>query len=422
MINRTLAQADHEIAKIMAQELDRQKSTLMLIPSENYASRAVMEAMGSIFTNKYAEGYPKRRYYNGCEAYDALEQLAIDRAKDIFRCEHANVQVHTGSQANMAAFYCLLEKGDRILGMSVAHGGHLTHGLDRNFSGYFYEAHAYGLNPETDRLDYDEIMEVAKRVRPKLIIAGASAYPRIIDFQRFREIAEEVGAFLLADIAHIVGLVAAGSHPDPVPYCDMVTSTTHKTLRGPRGALILCPEHLADRLDRAVFPGVQAGPLMQIIAAKAVAFKEAQEFGFREYQRQIIRNAQSLAQSLLEEDFTLVTGGTDNHLMLVDLRNKGISGRQAADLLEAAGMCCNKNLIPGDPASPAETSGIRPGTPAVTTRGMKEPEMQLIGKWIARVIHDGRKEDGTPNETVIAEVRDQVAQLCEAFPIYEDLI
>ncbi len=422
MMNRTLAQADHEIAKVMAQELDRQKNSLMLIPSENYASRAVMEATGSIFTNKYAEGYPGKRYYNGCEAYDTLEQLAINRAKDIFRCEHANVQVHTGSQANMAAFYCLLEKGDRILGMSVAHGGHLTHGLDRNFSGYFYESHAYGLNPDTDRLDYDEIMDVAKQVRPKLIIAGASAYPRIIDFQRFREIAEEVGAFLMADIAHIVGLVAAGSHPDPVPYCDLVTSTTHKTLRGPRGALILCPERLADRLDRAVFPGVQAGPLMHIIAAKAVAFKEAQEFGFREYQRQIIRNAQSLAQSLLEEDFTLVTGGTDNHLMLVDLRDKGISGREAADLMEAAGMCCNKNLIPGDPASPAETSGIRPGTPALTTRGMKEPEMQLIGKWIARIVHDGRNEDGSANEAVVAEVREQVNQLCEAFPIYEDLI
>jgi glycine hydroxymethyltransferase len=422
MMNRTLAQADREIAKILAQELERQKTTLMMIPSENYASRAVMEAMGSIFTNKYAEGYPGKRYYNGCEAYDKLEQLAIDRAKAIFRAEHANVQVHTGSQANMAAFYCLLEKGDRVLGMSVAHGGHLTHGLDRNFSGYFYEAHAYGLSAETDRLDYDEIMAVAKEVRPKLIIAGASAYPRIIDFQRFKEIADEVGAMLLADIAHIVGLVAAGSHPDPVPYCDLVTSTTHKTLRGPRGAIVLCPSRLADRLDRAVFPGVQAGPLMQVIAAKAVAFKEAQEFGFREYQRQIIRNAQSLAQSLLEEDFRLVTGGTDNHLMLVDLRDKGMSGKVAADLMEAAGMVCNKNLIPGDAASPAETSGIRPGTPAMTTRGMKEPEMQLIGKWIARVIHCGRNDDGSPNEAIIQEVREQVAQLCEAFPIYEDLI
>jgi len=421
MMNRTLAQADHEIARILADELERQKTTLMLIPSENYASRAVMAAAGSVFTNKYAEGYPYKRYYNGCENYDKLESLAIQRAKDVFRSEHANVQLHTGSQANMAAYYCMLEKGDKILGMSVAHGGHLTHGLNKNFSGQFYESHSYGLNPDTDRLDYDEIMEVAKKVRPKLIIAGASAYPRIIDFQRFREIADAVGAYLMADIAHIVGLVAAGSHPDPVPYCDMVTSTTHKTLRGPRGALILCPQKWADKLDRAVFPGVQAGPLMQIIAAKAVAFKEAQEFGFREYQRQIIRNAQVLAQALLDEGFILVTGGTDNHLMLVDLRNKNISGRDAANLCEAAGMVANKNLIPGDPASPVETSGIRFGTPALTTRGMKETEMAQIGKWIARIVHEGRKDDGTPNEAVIDDVRKQVEDLCAAFPIYEDL-
>ncbi|MEN6404713.1 MAG: serine hydroxymethyltransferase [Armatimonadia bacterium] len=420
-MNRTLAQADHEIARILSDELERQKTTLMLIPSENYASRAVMAAAGSVFTNKYAEGYPYKRYYNGCENYDKLESLAIQRAKDVFRAEHANVQLHTGSQANMAAYYCMLEKGDKILGMSVAHGGHLTHGLNRNFSGQFYESHSYGLNPDTDRLDYDEIMEVAKKVRPKLIIAGASAYPRIIDFQRFREIADAVGAYLMADIAHIVGLVAAGSHPDPVPYCDMVTSTTHKTLRGPRGALILCPQKWADKLDRAVFPGVQAGPLMQIIAAKAVAFKEAQEFGFREYQRQIIRNAQVLAQALLDEGFILVTGGTDNHLMLVDLRNKNISGRDAANLCEAAGMVANKNLIPGDPASPVETSGIRFGTPALTTRGMKETEMAQIGKWIARIVHEGRKDDGTPNEAVIDDVRKQVEDLCAAFPIYEDL-
>jgi len=421
MMNRTLAQADHEIARILADELERQKYTLMLIPSENYASRAVMAAAGSVFTNKYAEGYPRKRFYNGCAEYDKLEQLAIDRAKDIFRCDHANVQVHTGSQANMAAYYCLLDKGDRILGMSVAHGGHLTHGFDRNFSGLFYESHAYGLSPETDRLDYDQIMDVAKAVQPKVIVAGASAYPRIIDFQRFREIADAVGAYLIADIAHIVGLVAAGSHPDPVPYCDLVTSTTHKTLRGPRGALILCPQKWADKLDRAVFPGVQAGPLMQIIAAKAVAFKEAQEFGFREYQRQIIRNAQFLAQSLLDEGFTLVTGGTDNHLMLVDLRTKGISGRDAANLCEAAGMVANKNLIPGDPANPSETSGIRFGTPALTTRGMKEAEMVQIGKWIARVIHDGRDASGNPNEVLLAEIAAQVRELCEAFPIYEDL-
>jgi len=421
MMNRTLAQADHEIAKILADELERQKYTLMLIPSENYASRAVMAAMGSIFTNKYAEGYPGKRYYNGCENYDKLEQLAIDRAIDIFRCEHANVQLHTGSQANMAAYYCLLDKGDRILGMSVAHGGHLTHGLDKNFSGQFYEGHFYGLNAESDRLDYDEIMDVAKQVRPKLIVCGASAYPRIIDFQRFREIADAVGAYLMADIAHIVGLVAAGSHPDPVPYCDMVTSTTHKTLRGPRGALILCPKRHADKLDRAVFPGVQAGPLMQIIAAKAVAFKEAQSFGFREYQRQIIRNAQFLAQSLLDEGFKLVTGGTDNHLMLVDLRNKNISGRDAADLCETAGLVANKNLVPGDPANPGETSGIRFGTPALTTRGMKEEEMVQIGQWIARVVHEGRGQDGSPNEAVLSEIAGQVRELCEAFPIYEDL-
>ncbi|MEN6644326.1 MAG: serine hydroxymethyltransferase [Armatimonadia bacterium] len=420
-MNRTLAQADHEIARILSDELERQKTTLMLIPSENYASRAVMAAAGSVFTNKYAEGYPYKRYYNGCENYDKLESLAIQRAKDVFRAEHANVQLHTGSQANMAAYYCMLEKGDKILGMSVAHGGHLTHGLNKNFSGQFYESHSYGLNPDTDRLDYDEIMEVAKKVRPKLIIAGASAYPRIIDFQRFREIADAVGAYLMADIAHIVGLVAAGSHPDPVPYCDMVTSTTHKTLRGPRGALILCPQKWADKLDRAVFPGVQAGPLMQIIAAKAVAFKEAQEFGFREYQRQIIRNAQVLAQALLDEGFILVTGGTDNHLMLVDLRNKNISGRDAANLCEAAGMVANKNLIPGDTASPVETSGIRFGTPALTTRGMKETEMAQIGKWIARIVHEGRKDDGTPNEAVIDDVRKQVEDLCAAFPIYEDL-
>ncbi len=421
MMNRTLAQADHEMAHILADELNRQKYTLMMIPSENYASRAVMAAMGSIFTNKYAEGYPGRRYYNGCENYDRLEQLAIERAKQIFRADHANVQLHTGSQANLAAYYCMLEKGDRILGMNIAHGGHLTHGHEKNFSGYFYETYFYGVNPETNRLDYDQILEVAKQVRPKLIVAGASAYPRIIDFQRFREIADEVGAYLMADIAHIVGLVAAGSHPDPVPYCDMVTSTTHKTLRGPRGAFILCTKKWAEKLDQAVFPGVQAGPLMQIIAAKAVAFKEAMSFGFREYQRQIIRNAQFLAQALLDEGFELITGGTDNHLLLVDLRNKNISGREAANLCEMAGIVANKNLIPNDPAPPTEASGIRFGTPAVTTRGMKEPEMKLIGQWIARVIHEGRKEDGSPNEPVLQEIARQVRELCEAFPIYEDL-
>jgi glycine hydroxymethyltransferase len=416
MINRTLAQADPEVARVLAGELERQQNTLMLIPSENYASRAVMAATGSIFTNKYAEGYPGRRYYNGCQFYDELETLAIERAKKLFGAEHANVQLHTGSQANMAALYAMLEPGDRILSMSVAHGGHLTHGAPMNFSGQYYQPYFYGVSRETGRLDYDEILQIARKVRPKLIICGASAYPRIIDFQKFREIADDVGAYLLADIAHIVGLVAAEAHPDPVPYCEVVTSTTHKTLRGPRGAFILCRQEWAERIDRAVFPGIQAGPLMQIIAAKAVVFREAQEFGFREYQRQIIHNCQALAQSLLEEGFELVTGGTDNHLILVDLSNKGMSGREAANLLESAGIVVNKNLIPYDPLPPTETSGIRPGTPGITTRGMKEAEARLIGKLIARIIHDAPQ-----NESVIYEVRQQVLELCEAFPIYADL-
>ncbi len=415
-MNRSLHQADAQVYRIMQDELERQKTTLMLIPSENYASRAVMAAMGSVFTNKYAEGYPYKRFYNGCEFYDELEQLAIDRATELFGADHANVQLHTGSQANMATYYALLKPGDKIMALSVATGGHLTHGSPISFSGQFYESHFYGLDPDTDRLNYDMIMEAAKEVRPRLIIAGYSAYPRIIDFKRFREIADEVGAYLMADIAHISGLVAAEAHPTPVPYADVITSTTHKTLRGPRGALILCKQEYADQIDRAVFPGIQAGPLMQIIAAKAVCFKEAQEFGFREYQRQIVRNCQALGQALLEEGFTLVTGGTDNHLLLVDLRNKQITGREAADLMEAAGMVVNKNLIPGDPAPATETSGIRPGTPGLTSRGMKEPEMKLVGQWIARVIHEGRD-----NPEVLEEVRGQVQGLCEAFPIYEDL-
>lgn len=415
-MNRTLAQADPQIARITAGELERQKNSLMLIPSENYASRAVMAAMGSVFTNKYAEGYPYRRYYNGCEYYDQLEQLAIDRACELFGADHANVQLHTGSQANMAVYYAMLKPGDKTLAMSVAQGGHLTHGDPINFSGQFYESYFYGLDPQTDRLNYDVILEMAKEVRPQLIIAGASAYPRIIDFQKFRDIANEVGALLMADIAHICGLVAAEAHPNPVPYCEVVTSTTHKTLRGPRGAMILCQADWADRIDRAVFPGIQAGPLMQIIAAKAVCFQEAKEFGFREYQRQIIRNCQALGQALLAEGFTLVTGGTDNHLLLVDLRNKDITGREAADQLEAAGMVVNKNLIPDDPLPSTETSGIRPGTPGLTTRGMKENEMKLVGQWMARVIHEGRDRP-----EILAEIRQRVVELCEAFPIYEDL-
>ncbi len=416
MMTRPLAQADTEVADIIANELKRQQTTLMLIPSENYASRAVMAAAGSVLTNKYAEGYPGHRYYNGCKYYDEIEQLAIDRAKGLFRAEHANVQLHTGTQANMSVYFAMLQPGDRILGMKVEHGGHLSHGKKVNFSGQIYEAHFYGVSGESALIDYDEVLQVAKEVRPKLIVAGASAYPRIIDFRRFRDIADEVGAYLMADIAHIVGLVAAGSHPDPVPVCEVVTSTTHKTLRGPRGALILCKEEWGEKIDRAVFPGIQAGPLMHIIAAKAVAFKEAQSLFFREYQRQIIRNAQALAKSLMEEDFNLVTGGTDNHLMLVDLSNKEISGKDAANLLEEAGIVVNKNLVPGDQRSPDETSGIRPGTPGLTTRGMQETEMEQVGKMIARVIHEGREKP-----KVITEVRQQVLELCEAFPIYEHL-
>ncbi len=416
MLNHTLAQADPQITRIMEDELVRQQTTLMLIPSENYASRAVMRAMGSVFTNKYAEGYPGARYYNGCENYDKVETLAIERARSIFHCDHVNVQVHTGSQANMAAYYALLQPGDKILAMSVDQGGHLTHGKKQNFSGQMYDAHFYTVDRQTHLIDYDQVLEVAREAQPKLIVAGASAYPRIIDFQKFREIADEVGAYLMADIAHIVGLVAAGSHPDPVPYCDVVTSTTHKTLRGPRGAMIMCTSKWAKRIDQAVFPGVQAGPLMQIIAAKAVCFHEAQTFGFREYQRQIIRNCQTLAQTLMEEGFEPVTGGTDNHLLLIDLSNKNITGREAADLMEAAGMVCNKNLIPYDERSAVETSGIRPGTPAVTSRGMREEQMHQIGKWIAEVIHKGRDD-----EAVIERVRGEVAELCSQFPIYLDL-
>lgn len=416
MMSRTLAQADEEVAEIIQNELERQQNTLMLIPSENYASRAVMAAAGSVLTNKYAEGYPGKRYYNGCMYYDEIENLARDRAKALFRAEHVNVQPHTGTSANMAAYHALLKPGDRMLAMKIEHGGHLSHGMKINFSGQQYEAHFYGLSEETDQLDYDQIRDIAKQVQPKLIVAGASAYPRVIDFGQFKEIADEVGAYVMADIAHIVGLVAAGAHPDPVPICDVVTSTTHKTLRGPRSALIMCKKEHAKKVDRSVFPGVQAGPLMHIIAAKAVAFKEAQSLFFREYQRQIIRNAHALASSLQEEGFRLVTGGTDNHLMLVDLRDKDITGREAADLMEEAGMVVNKNLIPGDQRSPDETSGIRPGTPGLTTRGMQEPEMHKIGKMITRVITEGRNDD-----KVLAEVRKEVLELCEGFPIYEHL-
>jgi glycine hydroxymethyltransferase len=415
MINRALGQADPEMAKVLAAELDRQQHTLVMIPSENYASRAVLHAAGCIMTNKYAEGYPGRRYYNGCEWVDEAERLAVERARALFGAEHANVQPHTGTQANMAAYYALLREGDTILAMDLAQGGHLSHGSPVSFSGRYYKVHFYGVSRDTERLDYDQVLETAKQCRPQLIVTGASAYPRVIDFERFKQIADEVGAYLVSDIAHIAGLIVAGVHPDCVPYSDVVTTTTHKTLRGPRGALILCREKWAKAIDRAVFPGLQGGPLMHLIAAKAVCLREAQESGFREYQAQIVRNAQALAQTLMDEGLRLVSGGTDNHLMLVDLTDTGLTGKEAANRLERAGICVNKNLIPFDQRKPTETSGIRPGTPAITSRGMKEPEMKLIGQLMARVIRDGQ------DPAVVQEVRGLVYELCERFPVYVDL-
>jgi glycine hydroxymethyltransferase len=414
-MNRSLAQVDPEIAGAMELELARQQNCLVLIPSENYASKAVLQAQGSIMTNKYAEGYPGARWYNGCEAVDIAESLAIERAKKLFGADHANVQPHTGSQANMAAYFALLDPGDRILSMDVEQGGHLTHGRNINFSGRYYHISHYTVDKETEVLDLEVVRRIAHKEKPKLIVVGFSAYPRIIDFAAWRKIADEVDAYLMADIAHIVGLIAAGEHPDPMPYCDIITSTTHKTLRGPRGAFIMCRKEYADAVDRACFPGVQAGPLMHVIAAKAVAFKEAMTENFRAYQHQIVLNAKALAQGLQEQGFRLVSGGTDNHLMLVDLRPLEMFGSQAADLLEEAGIIVNKNAIPFDQVSPALASGIRPGTPAITTRGMKEPEMALIADMLARVLHH-------PEEKAVrAQVKQEVRELCDRFPIYQDL-
>ncbi len=414
-IDTSLRQTDPEISKIIEGEYERQTKTLVMIPSENYASRAVLKTMGSILTNKYAEGYPSERYYNGCGYYDMAENLARERGKKLFKCEHINVQPHTGTSANLAAYFAVLDIGDRVLGMDTAMGGHLTHGKKLNFSGRYFEFYNYGVSRKDERLDYDEIRDQAKKIKPKLIVCGASAYPRTIDFEKFREIADEVGAMLMTDIAHIIGLVCAGEHPDPVPIADIVTSTTHKTLRGPRGAIVMCKQALASKIDKAVFPGTQSGPLMHQIAAKAVCFREAQSFGFKEYQKQIVRNAAVLAETLLEEGFRLTTGGTDNHLMLVDLTDKGLSGRDAANLLEEAGITVNKNSIPYDTKSPIVTSGIRPGTPALTTRGMKEDEMKIIGKWISQVLNSPRNED------IRLKIRGEVEELCEQFPIYVDI-
>jgi glycine hydroxymethyltransferase len=408
---------DREIFEAIESEKQRQNGTLELIASENFVSEDVMEAMGSVLTNKYAEGYPGKRYYGGCEYVDVVERLAIDRVTKLFGAAYANVQPHSGAQANMAVFYTLLQPGDTIMGMNLSHGGHLTHGSPVSVSGKWFQVVAYGVKQDTHLIDYDELEAIALRERPKLIIAGASAYPRIIDFSKFREIADKVGAYLMVDMAHIAGLVAAGLHPSPVPYADVVTSTTHKTLRGPRGGIILTnDEGIAKGMNKAIFPGIQGGPLMHIIAAKAVSFKEALEPNFKEYAAQVVKNASVLAETLKQEGATLVSGGTDNHLLLVDVRPWGLTGKEAEHLLESAGITVNKNTIPFDTASPFVTSGIRIGTPAVTTRGMKEEDMVMVARSIAAVL----KSKGTPD--VVKKVKDTITQMCEAYPLYNRIL
>jgi len=404
-----LKDVDPEIFKAIKGEENRQKNTIELIASENFVSSAVLEAQGSVLTNKYAEGYPGKKYYGGCHYIDIVENIAIERAKEIFKAEHANVQPHSGSQANMAVYFSVLDVGDTILAMNLSHGGHLTHGSPVNFSGRFFNIIPYGVDKETGRIDYDCLRDLAIKNKPKMIVAGASAYPREIDFSIFRSIADEVGAYLMADIAHIAGLVVADLHQSPIPYCHFVTTTTHKTLRGPRGGLILCTEEYARSIDKTIFPGIQGGPLMHIIAAKAVCFKQAMTEEFKEYQKQIIKNAKALANNLMKLGYNLVSGGTDNHLMLVDLRNKGITGKQAENALEEAGITVNKNTIPFDPQKPMITSGIRIGTPAVTTRGMKEKEMGEIAEMIDIVLSN------IENREIKEEVRRKVENLCGKF-------
>ena len=408
----TIKRSDPELYAAMKSELVRQRDHIELIASENFTSRAVMEAMGSHLTNKYAEGYPGARYYGGCEYVDIVEQLAIDRAKELFGAEHANVQPHSGSQANIAVYLALLKPGDTILGMDLSHGGHLTHGSKASISGKYFNACFYGVDPETETIDYEKAMQVAGECRPKLIIAGASAYSRIIDFKKMREIADEVGAYLMVDMAHIGGLVAAEVHPSPVPYADVVTSTTHKTLRGPRGAIILCKDEFKKKINSAVFPGTQGGPLMHIIAGKAVCFKEAMSPEFKAYQEQTVKNAAVLAQTLSEGGIRLVSGGTDNHLMLADTMSLGRTGNEVQELLDAAHITANKNSIPFDTQSVKLTSGMRFGTPAVTTRGMGEDEMREIGKMLVEVIKNG--------EAAVEDVKQRALELCERFPLYPE--
>lgn len=407
-----LAVCDPEIAAAIGEELGRQRNKIELIASENFVSPAVMEAMGSVLTNKYAEGYPGHRYYGGCEYVDKVETLAIERAKKLFGAEHANVQAHSGANANTAVYFAFLQPGDTIMGMNLSQGGHLSHGSPVNISGKYYNVVPYGVTHETERIDYDEFACIAKEAQPKLIVAGASAYPRVIDFERMAEIAHSVGAIFMVDMAHIAGLVAAGLHPSPVPYADIVTTTTHKTLRGPRGGLILCKEKYAKQIDKAIFPGVQGGPLMHVIAAKAVALGEALKPEFKEYAKQIIVNCQALAEGLIAEGFRLVSGGTDNHLLLVDVRGQKMTGKTAEHLLDEVGVTCNKNTIPFDPESPFVTSGIRLGTAAVTTRGFKEADMKEVAAIIGLVLNN--PEDAEKQ----SEAAQRVAALCAKYPMY----
>jgi glycine hydroxymethyltransferase len=413
MSYENIRRSDPEVYASMMRELERQRDHIELIASENFVSPAVMEAMGSHLTNKYAEGYPGARYYGGCQYVDEVENLAIERAKQLFGAEHANVQPHSGSQANMAVYLALLQPGDTILGMDLSHGGHLTHGSKASISGKYFNACFYGVEPETEVINYEHVLQRAEETKPKIIIAGASAYPRFIDFKKMREIADQVGAYLMVDMAHIAGLVAAGVHPSPVPYAHVVTTTTHKTLRGPRGALILCTDELKKKINSAVFPGTQGGPLMHIIAAKAVCFKEALSPEFKEYQTQVVKNAAALADELKAQDLRLVSGGTDNHLMLCDTMSKGKTGMEVQELLDGSNITANKNTIPFDTQSVKLTSGMRFGSPAVTSRGMKEQEMHQIGAMIGRLINEG--------EEAVPQVKEQVIELCQRFPLYPEM-
>jgi glycine hydroxymethyltransferase len=410
-----LKKLDPDVYRAIRNELERQRTYLELIASENIVSEAVLEAQGSIFTNKYAEGYPSKRYYGGCDYADAVENLAIERARDLFQAEYANVQPHSGSQANMAVYFAALKPGDKVLGMDLAHGGHLTHGSPVNFSGQLFNFISYGVDKETGRINMDEVERVAHEHRPRMIVAGASAYPRVIDFEAFRAVADQIDALFMVDMAHIAGLVAAGVHPSPVPHADYVTTTTHKTMRGPRGGLILAKEEFGKSLNSKIFPGIQGGPLMHVIAAKAVSFKEAMSQEFVSYQQQVVKNSQALGGALVNYGYKLVSGGSDNHLLLVDLNNKDITGKEAEEILEAAGLTVNKNAIPFDTQSRFVTGGIRIGTPAVTSRGLKEQDMKQVAGWMDRAIMNRR------DEQEIAKIRNEVRVLCERFPIYPHL-